>query len=94
MVKRQRIAKKPEPPPAADDWVSSGGLDPEIVAPKVEPQPAAKSPEGGKPYPHRISFDTTKEQYKRLKRACFESERSLNDAIREAVDRWLDETGY
>lgn len=50
--------------------------------------------EKGKPYPHRISFDTTKEQYKRLKRACFEDDRSLNDAIREAVEEWLQKRNY
>jgi hypothetical protein len=81
----RRIAAKPTtPPPAADNWVSSGGLDPEI-----QPAPAPELETKGKPYPHRISFDTTKEQYKRLKKACFEEERSLNDAIREAVEDWL-----
>lgn len=107
MVKRPRIASKPTTPPAiADSWVKSGGIDPEIQQPEVTPSQAAPTPEPtpqpelpteenkGKPYPHRISFDTTKEQYKRIKRACFETERSLNDAIREAVEAWLQEKGY
>lgn len=86
----RRIAAKPTtPPPAADDWVSSGGVDPEIQpAPTAAPAPEPPKPPG-KPYPHRISFDTTTEQYKRLKYACVDEGRSLNDALREAVENWL-----
>ncbi len=91
MVKRDRkIAPKPAtPPPAADAWVTSGGLDPETASPRTEPPKPA-----GKPYPHRVSFDMATEQYKRLKRACFEEDRSLNDAIRQAVEEWLKAKDY
>lgn len=94
MVKRPKIAKKPSAPPlAADAWVSSGGLDPEVQQPIEATAPESPSAKV-KPYPHRISFDTTKEQYKRLKRAAFEEERSLNDVIREAVEDWLKTHNY
>lgn len=64
------------------------GIDPEIqsTSPVVinEPQPQ------GKPYPHRISFDTTTDQYKRLKCASFDSGRSINEILRSAADAWLE----
>jgi hypothetical protein len=89
MVKRPLIAKKPtaDVNPSADNWVTGGGIDPEIqpTAPAVinEPQPQ------GKPYPHRISFDTTTDQYKQLKRASFDSGLSMNEILRSAADAWL-----
>jgi hypothetical protein len=88
--KRPLIAKKPtaDVTPSADNWVTGGGIDPEIqsTSPVVinEPQPQ------GKPYPHRISFDTTADQYKRLKRASFDSRLSMNEILRSAADAWLE----
>jgi hypothetical protein len=61
---------------------------------EVEPEPQAQQMEKGKPFPHRISFDTDKQQYKRLKRASFEEERSLNDILREATEEWLKMHNY
>lgn len=93
MVKPGRkIARKPTTSPAAaENWVKSGGLDPEVQsAPESKPTDA----ENKKPYPHRISFDTDTQQYKRLKKAGFEKERSLNDILREAVENWLKAQGY
>lgn len=92
MVKRPLIAKKPtiNSTSSADDWVSSGGIDPEIQPsspPVPEPEPQ------GKPYPHRISFDMSKEQYKRLKRASFDTERPMNEILRDAVEAWLRSCG-
>jgi hypothetical protein len=90
MVKRSLIAKKPtaDVTPSADNWVTGGGIDPEIQHPDPaatpEPQPQ------GKPYPHRISFDTTADQYKRLKRASFDSGLSMNEILRSAADAWLE----
>jgi hypothetical protein len=90
MVKRSLIAKKPtaDVTPEADNWVTGGGIDPEIqttdAAATPEPQPQ------GKPYPHRISFDTTADQYKRLKRASFDSGISMNEILRSAADAWLE----
>lgn len=94
MVKRPRIASKPtKSDPDPDDWVKSGGVDPEIqlAFPAVEPQQPADK---GKTYPHRISFDTDTLQYKRLKRSAFEEERAMNEILREAVENWLKEHGY
>ena len=92
MVKRPKIARKPTTPPAAaEDWVKSGGLDPEVQStPESQPTDGEKK----KPYPHRISFDTDTQQYKRLKKASFEQEQSLNDILREAVENWLKAQGY
>jgi hypothetical protein len=90
MVKRPLITKKPTAnvTPSADSWVNGGGIDPEIqtTTPAVikEPEPQ------GKPYPHRISFDTTSDQYKQLKRASFDSGLSMNVILRSAADAWLE----
>ena len=95
MVKKpqRRIASKPTPPPAADEWVSSGGVDPEVqqsVPSPSEPEPEPEQEEKGKTFPHRISFDTDTPQYKRLKRAAFEENRAMNEILREAVEDWLE----
>jgi hypothetical protein len=94
--KRSRIAKKPPTtPPIADAWVNDAGLDPELQSSQnKQPQPAVAEPiqppaKKGKPYPHRISFDMETQQYKRLKRASFETDQSMNELLREAVEAWL-----
>lgn len=71
-------------------------------SPETEPEPGtapqakglSAMEEKGKAYPHRISFDTDKAQYKRLKRASFEDERSMNEILREAVEDWLRVRNY
>ena len=93
MVKKpqRRIASKPAPPPAADEWVSSGGVDPEVQQSVPSPsEPEQEQEEKGKTFPHRISFDTDTPQYKRLKRAAFEEDRAMNEILREAVENWLE----
>jgi hypothetical protein len=106
MVKRQRIVGKPGQKPAADSWVQQGGIDPEIEAPSPPetPEPAPqtetdkdakqKGKASGGTYPHRISFDMDTEQYKRLKWASFDSDRPMNDILREAVEEWMNARGY
>ena len=98
MVKpRKRIAKKP---PTADDWVSQGGTDPEIEKPAtpvadVEEEIEEEVEEKGKrKYPHRVSFDLDNAQYKRLKRAAFEEECSMNEILREAIEDWMQARNY
>lgn len=99
MVKRPRIAGKPSPPPPpeADAWVSEQ-LDPEIkppATPPATPEPTAQPREKGKPlYPHRISYDTDAGQYRRLKKAVFESDRKITEIVREAVEDWLKSRNY
>ncbi|HEY9910143.1 MAG TPA: ribbon-helix-helix protein, CopG family [Thermosynechococcaceae cyanobacterium] len=94
MVKRPKIASKPAtPPPAADAWVSSGGIDPETAAPPPPIPPEAVESEKGK-YPHRVSFDMDTPQYKRLKRAAFEEERSMNEVLRDAIEEWMKAHNY
>ena len=75
------------------------GLSPQQPSnpvPPSEPSPPQSTDpdiEGEKPrkYPHRISFDMEPGQYKQLKRAAFESDRPMNEILREAVSKWLSE---
>ncbi|MBD2072417.1 hypothetical protein H6F86_00515 [Phormidium sp. FACHB-592] len=98
--KRSRIAKKPPTiPPIADAWVTEAGLDPELQSQEQPPLPTVAEPatlpeKKGKPYPHRISFDMETQQYKRLKRASFETDQSMNELLREAAEDWLRARGY
>ena len=94
-MKRPKIASKPTAtPPAADAWVSSGGIDPETPTPTAPaPKPEAGESEKGK-YPHRVSFDMDTPQYKRLKRAAFEEERSMNEVLRDAIEEWMKAHNY
>ncbi|NEQ29827.1 MAG: hypothetical protein F6K04_02300 [Leptolyngbya sp. SIO4C5] len=88
--KRRRIAKKPDSKAAADEWINEGGVDPEIEPTQQPVEAPQVEPEQGKPkYPHRISFDMGKAQYKRLKWAAFDSDRSMNEILREAVEDWM-----
>ena len=100
--KKRRIARKPStPPPEADRWIEQGGVDPEATKPtEPTPAPAPKEPEPepakdeAKTYPHRISFDMETAQYKRLKWASFDSDRSMNEILREAVEDWMKARDY
>ena len=98
--KRSRIAKKPPTvPQVADTWVNDAGLDPELQSQQHPPSPTPTEPvllpeKKGKPYPHRISFDMETQQYKRLKRASFETDQSMNELLREAAEDWLRARGY
>lgn len=91
MVKRKsKIAGNPKKVTAdAEAWVNEAGTDPEITIPAK----TDKSTESKK-YPHRISFDMDKAQYKRLKYAAFDSERSMNKILREAVEEWMKARDY
>ena len=106
MVKRrQRIVGKPGQKPAADEWVEQGGIDPEIEATPSETAETSQKAKGDKTikqkgtasggtYPHRISFDMETEQYKRLKWASFDSDRPMNEILREAVEEWMQSRSY
>lgn len=101
VAKKSRIARNPKEKAAAeaDEWINQGGTDPEIVV--VEDQPTLpkqtkeeRVEEEGKKYPHRISFDMSKAQYKRLKWASFKGDRSMNEILREATEEWMKTRGY
>lgn len=102
MVKRQRISKKPSStPPEADSWVnaedfaeSSSQKETASAPPSDKQESRVKGKSSGGTYPHRLSFDMETAQYRRLKRAAFEQERSMNEIIREAVDQWLETSDY
>ena len=102
--KRGKIAKKPQTGLSADNWVAEGGVDPEInssgattalVSEKVTEKPATQPKETGeKSFPHRISFDLTTSQYKRLKFASFDGDRPMNSILREAVEEGMSSRNY
>jgi hypothetical protein len=98
--KSSRIAPNPKEKavaPGADEWINQGGIDPEVKEPKPSNQTTPQRNTGDdqtKKYPHRISFDVDQEGYKRLKRASFDSERSMNEILREAVDEWMKARNY
>lgn len=100
--KRRKIAKKPQTQ-NPDTWVTEGGVDPEIVPPveeetkKIETKAETKTSEkqdNDRTYPHRISFDMEEPQYKRLKWASFDSERTMNSILREAIEEWMKARNY
>jgi hypothetical protein len=100
--KGSRIARNPKEKAMTaevDKWIDLGGVDPEVreLTPNNNNQTTAEeNPEGEqtKKYPHRISFDIDKELYKRLKWSAFNSERSMNEILREAVDEWMQARDY
>lgn len=107
MVDRKRqskITRRPsQPKPEEVEALLEGlGTDPEASAQvntqtsgQVNPDSRKQVPKDeGKAYPHRISFDMASAQYKRLKWASFDSEQSMNEIIREAVEDWMKARDY
>ena len=106
--KKSRITRKPAPKPeAVESFLEQLGTDPEstmaptpapTAAPPTPPPPMAKQDEGdkdkGKAFPHRLSADFTTDQYKRLKRAGFETDQPMTTIVREAVEDWLNARGH
>ncbi|MGB3136091.1 MAG: hypothetical protein WBB18_04720 [Nodosilinea sp.] len=102
--KKSRITRKPAPPPpeAVEGFLEQLGTYPESTlsspapaAPATPPPMAAQDDGGkGKAFPHRLSADFTTEQYKRLKRAGFETDQPMTTIVREAVEDWLKARGY
>lgn len=103
--KKSRITRKPAPPPpeAVEGFLEQLGTDPESTlaspapaAPAIPPPVTPQDDDGnkGKAFPHRLSADFTTEQYKRLKRAGFETDQPMTTIVREAVEDWLNARGY
>jgi len=99
--KKSRITRKPAPPApeAVEGFLEQLGTDPEstLAAPApTSPPPVTPQDDGGKEkaFPHRLSADFTTEQYKRLKRAGFETDQPMTTIVREAVEDWLRARGY
>lgn len=96
--KRSRITRKPAPKPEAvegflERLATDGDTAPPAPAP---PPPVPVQDDGGKgkAFPHRLSADFTTEQFKRLKRAGFETDQPMTTIVREAVEDWLKARGY
>lgn len=102
VAKKSRIARNPKSnpmPQAADEWINKGGTDPElttneVVSPPLSQPEASEDKQQGKKYPHRISFDMASAQYKRLKYAAFDGDRSMNEILREAAEEWMKARDY
>lgn len=100
VTRKSRIGKKPSSSATSvnpDNWVKKGGIDPEAApaAPSVEqPAPETEDKKGKGAFPHRISLDMDTPQYKRLKYAAFDSERAMNEILREAVEDWMKARNY
>lgn len=98
--KKSRITRKPAPhPKAIEGFLEQLGADPEstLASPTpTAPPPASPQKDGnkGKAFPHRLSADFSTEQYKRLKRAGFETNQPMTTIVREAVEDWLKARGY
>lgn len=101
--KGSRIARNPKEKEIiaeADEWINQGGIDPETVIPSEAPTPTPPEPtqenndDQARKFPHRISFDMSKEQYKRLKWASFDGDRSMNEILREAAEEWMKARNY
>lgn len=136
--KPRRIVAKPTANPAAEKWITQGGVDPEVKVPEPVPEPVAETLDPSPPlptlkaeanlpataeatpkaktqastqtkartktkpqptptdkaYPHRISFDMEKAQYKRLKLAAVHEERAMNEILREAIEHWMKQNNY
>lgn len=101
--KRRRIASKPTtPPPAADAWVTGGGIDPEI--PRINVQTSehsdveiskqlgvstSKSKSSSAGY-KRTTLYLTNELHRRLKKAGLHLELEMSDIAEQAIAEWLD----
>lgn len=93
--KKSRIGRRATQPPAADEWVQQGGLDPDAIpSPSSHAEPPQPSSSTKKTYPHRLSADFDSSQYKRLKRAAFEEDKPMTEIVRQAVEDWLNAQGH
>jgi hypothetical protein len=101
--KKSRITRKPAPPApeAVEGFLEQLGTDPESTLATPAPAPPTPPPappqddgNKGKAFPHRLSADFTTDQYKRLKRAGFETDQPMTTIVREAVEDWLKARGY
>lgn len=102
--KKLRITRKPVPKPeAVEGFLEKLATDGDTAVPDPKkpapPTPAAVTSQDddggkGKAFPHRLSADFTTEQYKRLKRAGFETDQPMTTIVREAVEDWLKARGH
>jgi hypothetical protein len=95
--KKRRIARKPatSPPPAADDWVSGGGKDPEIPQSDVQMSghsdaqtSNAKSSSGGY---KRTTVYLSNNLHRRLKIAGLDLGMEMSDIAEQAIAEWLEQ---
>ena len=93
MVKRCGIAKKPVDK-SASDWVSEGGVDPEISEPKAA-EPKAKSkkplPKSKDPNYSQIGLYLPKELHQKMKIGAAITGLEMSVIAEAGIQMWLDE---
>ena len=97
--KKSRITRKPAAPvEVVEGFLGQLPQDGDTAHTPAEPPPVVVPPQEdggkGKAFPHRLSADFTTEQFKRLKRAGFETDQPMTTIVREAVEDWLKARGY
>ena len=92
MVKKRGIAKKPVEK-TADDWVSSGGTDPEITAAETASKPKKALPKYKDPSYSQIGLYLPNKLHKRMKIAAAMTELEISELAAKAIEQWLNEKG-
>ena len=96
MVKKRGIAKKPTEK-TADDWVSSGGIDPEMSIAEQTTQPESKAirslPKSRDPNYSQIGLYLPTALHKRMKIGAAITELEISDIAAQAISEWLDKQG-
>jgi len=97
MVKKRGFAKKPTEQ-TASDWVSAGGVDPEIVEPtepKTDAKPTAKSkkplPKSKDPNYSQIGLYLPNELHRKMKIGAAMTGLEMSDLAAQALELWLAE---
>ena len=97
MVKKRGFAKKPTEQ-AASDWVSAGGIDPEIAEPaepKTDAKPTVQSkkplPKSKDPSYTQIGLYLPNELHRKMKIGAAVTDLELSDMAAQALELWLAE---
>ena len=92
MVKKRGFAKKPVEK-SASDWVSAGGVDPEL---SEAVEPADKKPKPTKPKSKhkdpnykQVGMYLPADIHKRLKLASVHSDIEMGNIVAEGIELWL-----
>lgn len=92
MVRKRGIAKKPTEQ-SASDWVSAGGVDPELVETKTADNPKAKSqkslPKSKDPNYSQIGIYLPKELHQKMKIGAAMTGLEMSAIAEAAIQMWL-----
>ena len=97
MVKKRGIAKKPTEQTAAD-WVSAGGVDPELIDDSKptdkEPKSAKSKPKHKDPNYKQVGMYLPADIHKKLKLASVHSDIEMGDIVAEGIELWLEKNAF